>query len=175
MPYSRRTSIHGRRLALSSTGALVDANAYGALMKNSTGAIQSSSTLLTYVGEVEVAGHRIVAQSAVASSVASTLTNYGFQSLSSASATAMTAFEIAAPVAGTSKEIYIDTSASEFSLGGTATDVIFASTLVTANVSTLFASSAAAGGGLADTVIILRGISTTQWAIMGSTVNLAVG
>ena len=167
-PLHRLTSIHGRRLMLTSTGAILDSEGYAAVMKSTADVAQNSTALLfSQLG--------VSHQSNVASSVASTLTNYGFQLLSSASATAITGFEIAAPVAGVTKEIHFDTSATEFSLGGTSTAVVFASTLVTANGSTLFVSDVVGGGGIADTVVILRGISATRWAIIGSTTNLAIG
>jgi len=170
MAYNRLSSIHGRKLALSSTGAIVDKNGYGALMKNSTGAVQTSSTALTYVGELTVDGYRLNAQSDVASSVGSTFTNYGRQTMSSASATAMTAHEIAAPVADVEKEILIQTSASEFTLGGTATAVVFQPAVAGAG-SSLFVAKA----NLAGTTIKLRGISATQWAVVGSTDGVVIG
>ena len=170
MAYNRLTSIHGRRLALSSTGAIVDKNGYGALMKNSTGAIQTSSTSLTFNGVLQTEANNMNAQSAVAASVGSTFTNYGRQLLATASATAMTAHEIAAPVAGIEKEINIRTSGSEFTLGGTATSIIFQPAAVGAG-SSLFVAAATVAGR----TIRLRGISTTEWAVIGSTVGITIG
>jgi hypothetical protein len=170
MAYNRLTSIHGRRLALSSTGAIVDKNAYGALMKDSTGQIRSSSTALSFVGVMTLDGQNLNAQSAVAASVGSTFTNYGRQLLSSASATAMTAHEIAAPVAGILKEIEIRTSGTEFTLGGTATSIIFQPANNAAG-SSLFISRVK----LAGTTIRLRGISTTEWSVIGSTAGIVIG
>ena len=148
------TSIHGLRLGLNSTGAIIT-NVLGtmlaAVMQSSAGVIQG------------------IAQSGVASSLGSTLTNYGLQAISSGSATAVT-MEIAAPVAGVRKEILIGTSASEFTLGGTATDVIFKPAIAGAG-SSMFLSAV----NLAGTNIILRGVSATQWSVIGSTTTMTIG
>jgi len=170
MAYNRLTSIHGRRLALSSTGAIVDKNGYGSLMKDSTGGIKSSSTALSFNGVFSVAGNTLDANASVAASVGSTFTNYGRQLLATASATAMTAHEISAPVAGIEKEINIRTSGSEFTLGGTATSIIFQPAAVGAG-SSMFVS----GATVAGRTIRLRGISTTEWAVIGSTVGITIG
>ena len=72
----RQTSIHGRRLQLSSSGAFMDGEGYSAVMKSTADVVQNSSALLfAQIG--------INAQSAVDSSVASTLpSNHGLVSLS---------------------------------------------------------------------------------------------
>lgn len=170
MAYNRLTSIHGRRLALSSTGAIVDKNNYGALMKDSTGQIQTSSTALHFNGVLTLAGSNFESQGNVAASVGSTFTNYGRQVLASASATAMTAHEITAPVAGILKEIEIRTSGTEFTLGGTATSIIFQPANNGVG-SSLFIARAKLSG----TTIRLRGISTSEWSVIGSTVGIVIG
>jgi hypothetical protein len=164
----RLVSIHGNRVGLNSTGALVTidkgSTMYRTVVSSSADVVQNSTALL--FNQLGVSH-----QSEVASSVASTLTNYGVQTMSSASATAITGFEMESPVQGVSKVIHIDTSASEITIGGTSTAIIFASTIVTANGSTMFLSAA----NLAGTVVKLQGRSTAEWIVTGSTTNMTIG
>lgn len=157
MAFNIRTSKHGRQMAISSSGGWVSAF-------NSTGRMSTAVELAAQMWGPAMHNN-------VSSTVASTIGNVGITTMTSGSATAITGFEIIAPVQGGYKEIHIDTSASEISFGGTSTAIIFASTIVTANGSTMFVSAANAAG----TVITLRGMSTAQWAIIGSTTNLAIG
>ena len=158
MAFTMRTSIHGRRLGLSSTGGII------------TGSKPSGagSTLIEMAAQMW--GPGIQESIAAATAVASTLVNYGISTISSASATAI-AFEVARPEIGVYKEIHIDTSASEISMGGTSTAIIFASTVAVAAASTAFFSRA----NLAGTVITLRGKSTAEWIFTGSTASVTIG
>jgi hypothetical protein len=170
------TSIHGKRVGLNSTGALIvdhSGTKYAAVTKSSADALQGSSAFV-YAGQ-----GILTAQTAIPANASGVFTNYGRQSLSSASATsinataAVTTLQIAVPQAGIEKEILIDTSASEITLGneGASTATVFASTVAAAAGSSLFLSKA----NLAGTVIKLRGVSTTQWSIIGSTAGMTVG
>ena len=161
-----QTSLHGRRFGLSSSGALMTnekGTRYAAVMKSTADVVQNSTALLFSQSGVN-------AQTDVSSTVGSTLTNYGLQTITSGTSTAIATFEIAAPVAGVMKEIHIDTSASEVTLGGTATDVVFKPTAAGAG-STLFLSAI----NLAGTVVVLRGKSATQYQVIGSTTNITIG
>ncbi|HDZ73689.1 MAG TPA: hypothetical protein ENH55_13170 [Aurantimonas coralicida] len=155
----QRDSVRGT-LVYVSTGLL---NAEAWFVVTSTG-VPGSTVAVTFAR-----ANFPVAVGAVASSVGSTLTNAGFTSLSSSSSTALT-FEIAAPAIGVRKEIHIDTSASEISFGGTSTAIIFKGTAGGAG-STLFLS----GVNLAGATITLRGMSTAQWANIGSTAVVTIG
>ncbi len=149
-------SLHGRRIGLTSTGGIAQY-----LDKDGKG-----STAVVQYAKMWGAGQHAT----VTSTIASTLANSGFTTLSSGSATALV-FEIKAPVVGVENTIHIDTSASEISFGGTSTSIIFASTVAVAGGSTLFLSRA----NLAGVNVILKGISTTEWSIFGSTTTLVVG
>lgn len=150
-------SLHGRRIGLTSTGGI------GQYL-DSTGGGSSAVTLYSQMWGPAL-------HTDVASSVGSTIQNAGIVTMTSASATAVTGHEIAAPVKGVELMVHIDTSASEVSLGSTSTAIVFASTVAAAAGSTLFAAAA----NLAGTVVTLRGRSTAEWLIVGSTTNLAVG
>ena len=154
MPFPMATSIHGRRLGLSSTGGIITGY-------NSTGQI---STALE--ASAQMWGP---AMNDSVTAVTSTIGNAGFTALTVATATAIT-FEIAAPVEGVYKEIHIDTSASEISLGGPTTDITFRGTAAGVG-STMFLSAA----NLAGRTITLRGMSTARWANIGSTNAVTIG
>ncbi len=95
-----------------------------------------------------------------------TLSNSGVSIIQS-SATAAT-FLVAAPVLGVSKEIFIVSSASALTFGGTSTATVFMKIAAgTAGSTTLTLTDA----NLAGQAIILRGLSATQWGVVhGSTV-----
>jgi hypothetical protein len=147
------TSIHGRRLGVNSSGAILAEH----------NGVMSAAVTETSAGLKSDAA----AQSAIATG--STFTNFGRQAISSGTATAQS-LEIAAPVAGIEKEILIGTSASELTLGGTATAVIFKPAIAGAG-SSVFMSAV----NLAGSVIKLRGVSTTQWSVIGSTTAMTIG
>lgn len=147
--FTMRTSIHGRRLGLSSTGGLISAF-------TSTGGHNSSA----YNMNAQMWGSGMID---TVSAVTSTIGNAGVTSLAVATATAI-AFELEAPIAGIYKEIHIDTSASEISIGSPTTDVVFKASNGGAG-STMFMAAA----NLSGAVIALRGRSTARWAVIGST------
>lgn len=155
-----QVSKHGRRFGLNSTGAVVikDVNGiYASVVKSTADVVQNSTALLfSQLG--------ISLQADVSSTVGSTFTNFGVQTLTSGTATAIS-FEIAAPVAGVHKELYIETSASEMTLGSTSTAVVFQPASA-GEGSTMFLSAA----NLSGTNLVLRGVSATQWSLLSSRV-----
>jgi hypothetical protein len=140
------TSLHGRRFGLTSTGGL-GANETGstglviALMKSTADIVQGA-----YGSTVETAAV-----------VATTMINYGMSVLSTATATAAT-YTLAAPVKGVEKQIYAACSASEITIQGTATSILFGST----GGDKLFFSAASNQSN----AVMLKGISSTRWAVL---------
>lgn len=164
MAYDRRTSIHGRRLALSSTNAIVDGNGYGALMKNSTGAIQSSSSALTFAGTI-TASENFISGVETASSSGARLSPIITTSLLSSATAESRNFTIGTPVAGHLKEILSVSSATTIVLETTAATIFF----VTTGASSTKLTFSLAGGVFGETVL-LRGISATRWFVVNKTV-----
>lgn len=162
MAYDRRTSIHGRRLALNSTGAIVDFNGYGALMKNSTGAIQSSSSALTYAGSLAV-DDGFTQGVQTASSSGTTFSAFGLSILSSATATDRN-FTMPTPVAGRFKEIVSASSATTIVIETTVASITFVTTGTSSTKLTL-----SLAGGVFGAAIELRGMSATRWAVLNKT------
>src|SRR3990167_9092942 len=113
------TAVVGRRLGLSATHAIVDRNGDKALMIDSTG-LQANSTVLTF--------NRLHLAVNATEATGTTLVNYADSILSTATATAQT-FNIEAPVMGILKVISVGrNTASEITLQGTATTILFGST-----------------------------------------------
>ena len=141
--FDNLTSIHGRRMAMSSSGAIVDREGYGALMADSSGVLQSLFK-------------RAVA---IVSSSAAVLTGVGMSFLSSGTATSRT-FTLSAPSSGQEKTIFSLSSASVITLETTATGIHF--------ISTGAASTALTFGGpnAYGTSITLMGLSNTRWAVI---------
>ena len=158
MPFFRQiTSIHGRRLGLSSTGGILASTGSTefdavAVMRDSTGARL---------------GPLYEPLTAVASSIGSTI-GHGFSTISSGTATAPS-FEISEPVVGVEVEIHIDTSASEMTFGSCTTAIVFRTTL-SGEASTMF-FSALADVDLFGVSLTLRGITTTQWNVKSLNLN----
>jgi len=155
-----RHSIQGKRVGLSSTGGLIT--------KVNTGV----NSTLPHGMAAQMWGESM-ARTVTMSTVNSTLDNYGTHHLTSTGSTSSSApvFELARPELGVKKTIHIDSSSSEFSLGGTSTAIVFASTYASANGSTMFLSKV----NLAGTVIQLEGVSTARWMVSGSTTSIVVG
>lgn len=156
MAFEMRTSLHGRRLGLSSTGGVIQAiNSSG---KNSTDFIMAAQMW----GEGMVASH---------SSSGATLKNVGTNIISSATAAAY-AFSIATPVADAYAEILSDSSATTITIGTGATTIFFRST--GGGLSTgLTISVASTLGGCVGEFVILRGISATRWHVRGKSAGVS--
>jgi hypothetical protein len=149
MAFTLRTSIHGRRLGLSSTGGIL-----GAPINSSDG----------FDAAAQMWGSGMTATTT--STGGATLPNYGV-SVIATSATAAT-FLIGAPVAGVRKEIYVVTSASALTFGGTSTSQVFSKVAGGSAGSTTLTLTDA---NLAGQSLLLRGLSATKWGVMhGSTV-----
>jgi hypothetical protein len=142
--FSRLTSIHGRRIAMSATGAIVDKNGFGAVMADSSGVLQT-----TIKSAVEVI-----------SSSGAVLLAYGMSYFSSATSTAR-AFTISAPSTGQEKVIFSLSSATTLVLETTATGIYFVSTGASSTALTF--SSA---GGVFGESVTLMGLSSTRWAVL---------
>jgi hypothetical protein len=152
MPFFQRTSIHGRRLSITSTGGI--------------GSKSSGSTSHAPDQVAQMWGPGL---KSVASASEVEMVNFGITSLTAASATAQN-YTILAPVEGVRKDIHIETSASEITLNGATTDIVFQSTFAGVG-SSMFLSSAL----LAGKTVSLLGMSTARWAITGSTANMTIG
>src|SRR3990167_551741 len=152
LPRRMVTSIHGRRLGISSTGGIIQAY-------NSTG---KGSTQFDMTAQMW--GQGMVATTT--STGGATLSNSGV-SVINTSASAAT-FLIAAPEIGVAKEIYVVSAASALTFGGTSTSQVFMKVGGGAAGSTTLTLIDAS---LAGQTLIMRGLSATQWGIMnGSTV-----
>jgi|SRR3990167_1550477 len=148
--FSRLTSINGRRLAMSSSGAIVDKNGFGAVMADSSGVLQT--VIKSFVETI--------------SSSAAVLAAYGLSIFSSATSTARN-FTIAAPSSGQGKEIFSLSSASTITLETTATGIFFVSTGASSTAITF-----SAGAGSFGETITLRGLSATRWAVLRKTAQV---
>lgn len=149
--FTRLTSIFGRRLALSSSGGLVNSASHAFVSRDATGTLQD--TLRSYVETISSSGAQMV--------------NRGLSILSSASATAR-AVLIAAPLAGLEKVIYSVSSASVITISGSATTTIFQTSGAGTTVMTI-----TAGGGATGEGVRLIGLSTTRWGMLGKTGGVA--
>ena len=145
-------SIRGRQLGLSST------NGIGQFV-NITG---GNSTAVTALAQMWGSGLTLT----TTSSGGATLSNAGV-SVINTSATAAT-FLIAAPALGVSKEIWIISSASALTFGGTSTSQVF---MKVAGGSVGSTTVTLTDVNLAGQMLLLRGLSTTKWGVAnGSTV-----
>ena len=152
MPQRMVTSIHGRRLGLSSTGGIIQA-------LTSTGGGSSEFDLTAQMwGQGMVATH---------SSSEATLRNVGTNIISSATA-ASYLFTMAAPVINARTEVFSQSSATTIVIDSGATTRFFQST--GAGLSTaLTISLASTLGGCVGEAVTLLGLSTTRWAVMNKT------
>ena len=159
---TRLVSIHGNRLGLNTTGALLvidkASTMYAAVVRSSADVVQGSTAMMFAQGGVTRRTHDTAASS--------TMLAYGFVTLTSGTATAV-ALELSEPVAGVQFDLHIDTSASLVTLGASSTLIHFASTLqvAAADRTTALFTSTGTVLALAGGVISMRGVSTAQWQI----------
>lgn len=144
------TSIHGRRLGLSATGALL------MQQRDSTGMSRAVTVSSANIREETIAESVLTC-----SGSAVVITNSGFTHVTSDMSVNGAALTVSAPAAGVLKEIFLDSSASTVSLGSTAAGITFGAS-VGSSVRVMDAA-----GGVRGTSIVLRGLSTTRWAILG--------
>ena len=147
--YTRLTSLHGRRIAMNSTGAIVDKYGYGAVMMDSSGVLQN------------------VIKSAVEliSSSGAVLAAHGMSYFSSGTATSRN-FTISAPSSGLEKFIFSLSSATTILIETTATGIFFYTT--NASSTALTFSAADARGER----VHMMGLSSTRWAILSKTAQV---
>ena len=153
MPFKIRTSIHGRRLAITSTAG-----------------IGSLSTDSTSIGVDQVAQMWGGAMVQTVSSGGAAVVNHGLTVVSSLSTGGMAALVLGTPFAGVRKQLSFITSASLLTLETSATTILFASggsSLLTDIGSTILTIGSAAFPGIFGTSITLVGLSTTIWSVLG--------
>ncbi|HDZ37879.1 MAG TPA: hypothetical protein ENH62_06290 [Marinobacter sp.] len=154
MAFIMKTSIHGRRMGISSSGGFIAA-------LDATG---GGSTVFSQ--SAQMWGDALVE---TVSAAAATISNSGITIISSAS-TAGAAFVMSAPIAGIHKEIHFQTPSSLHSINTTAITIFFNSSLSdgSSGGSTIlnFVSATTELGG----VLVLRGLSDTNWGIVSHTV-----
>jgi len=160
------TSIHGRRLGLSSSGGVLIAKTSSTGVSHlgeisSAGVFESSIDSWTAVGQFgsTLSGYKSFFETASASSV--TLSNKGMTHVTSDLSVIGATLLISAPEIGVEKEIYLDSSASTLSLGSTSSDITFGTSIGT---SVLVLDQV---GGVRGTALRMRGISATRWALLG--------
>ena len=160
------TSIHGKRIGLNSTGALIldhNGTKVAAVTKSSADVVQGSS-VMEFNSYGDAGTHFPQRAESVINDIGSTI-SHGFTSLTSGASSdvAVSGWEIKAPYLGAECEIYIQGSASLLQFGGTSTAMTFASSDETSDAgSTLLVT----GVDLRGCSIRLRGVSSLQWGIM---------
>lgn len=107
------------------------------------------------------------------SAAGASISNSGITIVSSDSTSGTTPFLVGAPVQGVSKEIHFQTPATALALNTTATTIFFNTTLAElaaggSTTLTVAGSSLGIGG-----TVILRGLSTTAWGVVGHTANIS--
>jgi hypothetical protein len=152
MAFVQRTSIHGRRLGLSTTGGIISA---------STGSTASAdqSAQMWGSGMVETL------------STVGTISNSGVSIISSD--TTGDVWNIAAPVAGVHKEIHFQSPSTEvFTFDTTAVSIFFNSSLGEGSTfgSTTLTAVSPATAGIGGS-LVLRGLSATVWGIVSNNVG----
>lgn len=143
--FIKQVSIHGKRLYLTSTGGIANDSSFVAVMRNATGVVQDK--IRSYVETISSSG--------------SVLVNYGLSIISSATGQATFAHTIAAPVAGITKSIFQEGSATTVTFGTSATTILFRSTASAGSTLMTFSST----NGLGGTAVTLIGLSATRWGI----------
>lgn len=145
--FTNLTSIHGRRIAVSATGAIVDREGYAA-------------------GMIDASGVRVTAAksfSEMVSSSGSVLQSSGVSVLSSGTATSVN-LNLYAPSSGQDKEVFSLASATTVILETSATGIYFTST---AGDSTRLTFSGS--GGTKGECVILRGLTASRWLVLQKT------
>lgn len=159
------TSIHGRRLGLTSSGGLAFARTTSSLTSMAaeiTTAGVFSSTISNFgstVAEMTVQGLKSVVETI--SSSDATLTNYGMSVLSSATATSRN-FSIGAPETGIRKVIHSVSSATTLVIDTTADTIGFNSSANTSSTRLTFQAAAGVGGRS----VVLEGASASRWNVL---------
>lgn len=161
MAFIMQTSIHGRRLGISSTGGIV--SGYGSTGNVSTdfvavAVMRDSNHVLRGPHYEPVTTH---------SSSGATMAE-GLNYIASATAAAY-AFSMPAASSGLIVRIGISSSASTITFSGSATTILFGSTVVGGSTS-LTASNA---GGCQGMYLTLAAMTTARWAVMNKSIAVA--
>ena len=156
MAFTMRTSIHGRRLGISSTGAVitgVDSTGGGSTAFDMAAQMWGPAMFETVASEGNI-------------------TNTGVSVVSSGSTNGSTMI-LLAPVQGVYKEIHFQTSATSMGLDTTGGVTINSSSAEAAGGgSTSFTISGTGSAGIGG-ALTLRGVSSTYWRIVASTINIS--
>lgn len=149
--FTQRTSIHGRRLGLSSTGGII------------TGVDSTGGGSTAFVLAAQMWGSAML--NTVSSSEA-TLRNAGVNLISTATSTAYT-FTVGAPVAGVAMEVISRSSATTVTFQTSATTILFFDSTLTPDGATgLVLSQTSTDGGNFGAAVMLRGLSTARWQVL---------
>lgn len=157
-------SLHGKQVGMTSSGGLAfeptTSSGYNhAAEISSAGVFQSSiDSFGSTIGDMTVQLLRSMVETI--SSSAATLVNYGLSVISS-DVINVSVLKLSAPAVGVLKEIYGDSSASTISLNTTSSDITFGASVA----SSAFVFDQV--GGVRGTSLVLRGISTSRWALLG--------
>lgn len=168
------TSLHGRRFGLTSSGGLMIRHPATApvnsraLTLSTAGTVNETITLFNAtVAEITVQDLKSVV--VATETTATTMANYSHSILSTAAATVQF-FVMTAPEVGLMKSIVVGrNTASEITIQGTATTILFGST----SGDKIFLT----GADLRGVGVLLVGESTTRWSVLsrgGSTVTVTL-
>ncbi len=150
MAFTSRKSIHGRQLAISSTGGII--SAAGSTGNENSTAFNMAAQMWGKALFQTVSSHGAI------------ISNAGITVISSNSTEGIT-FDIAAPVQGIHKELHIECSATGLKIETTGPAIVFHSSLgIGATVGSTVLALSSSAIGLAGN-ITLRGISTIKWAV----------
>lgn len=148
MTFNILTSIYGRRFGITTTGGLASGHGATGGQSSAVGSVcQMWGDDLTFV---------------TTSTGGATLRNSGINGIASSVANPL--FTVPAPVKGLTCEIYVMTSSSLITLNSTATAIQFLKAGVAASSALVMTDVSLLGAN-----IVLRGLSTTQWGVQGST------
>ena len=144
--FSQQVSIHGRRLALTTT------NGIGQQSSGSTRAVKTLDRIAQMWGSGMLE---------TVSSSGAVLVSHGVSVLAAASATAQN-YDLSQPVAGIQKEILLNTSASAVTISNTATSILFRSSGGSGSTVISVITAAPVQGESLQ----LRGLSTAIWFVV---------
>lgn len=152
MSFEIRTSIHGRRLGLSTTQGIVQVSSDSTAAADRSAQMWGSGMLETL-------------------STVGAISNYGVTVISSDSTSGTSPWTVGAPVAGVQKEIHFQTPSTLIHLNTSAVTIFFNSSLAegsTFGSTVLSIAGAAAGIGGS---LVLRGLSATVWGVVSNNVG----
>lgn len=149
--FSGFSSIHGRRVVISSSGAICDREGYAAGMIDSSGVRQTPAK--SYVEAISSSG--------------AVLASSGLSYFSSATSTARN-FNLYGPSSGQDKELFSLSSATTMVVETSVSGVYFVTTGAESTALTFSAATGTKGER-----VILRGLSSSRWAILSKTAGVS--